>query len=102
MSDLVQRLQQRSAKVVVVGQGYVGLPVGAEVTVCDPLIAEVNTEHLEFPLVPFEPAVVGAADLVIVLVDHHEFDPAVIAEHATLVFDTKNLMRGTDFSGEVL
>ena len=29
-----------------------------------------------FPLVPFEPAVLGAADLVIVLVDHHEFDPA--------------------------
>ena len=27
MSDLVQRLRQRSAKVVVVGQGYVGLPV---------------------------------------------------------------------------
>ena len=75
---------------------------GAEVSVCDPLIAEVNTEHLEFPLVPFESEVLGAADLVIVLVDHHEFDPAVIAEHAALVFDTKNLMRDTAYIGEVL
>jgi UDP-N-acetyl-D-mannosaminuronate dehydrogenase len=40
--------------------------------------------------------------VVVVLVDHAEFDPAVIAEHAPLVFDAKNLMRGTDFSGEVL
>ncbi len=75
---------------------------GAEVSVCDPLIAEVNTEHLEFPLVPFESEVLGAADLVIVLVDHQEFDPAVIAEHAALVFDTKNLMRDTAYIGEVL
>ena len=51
---------------------------------------------------PFEPAVLAAADLVIVLVDHHEFDPATIADHAALVFDTKNLMRNTEFTGEVL
>ena len=32
-------------------------------------------------------------DLVVVLVDHIEFDPATIAQHARLVFDTKNPMR---------
>jgi UDP-N-acetyl-D-glucosamine dehydrogenase len=52
--------------------------------------------------VPFTADPLAAADVVVVLVDHAEFDPAVIAEHSTLVFDTKNLMRGTDFAGEVL
>ena len=43
-----------------------------------------------------------SSDLVVVLVDHPQFEPAVIAEHARLVFDTKNLLRGTAFVGEVL
>ena len=38
----------------------------------------------------------------VVLVDHPEFDPAVIAEHAALVFDTKNLLRGHEYCGELL
>ena len=75
---------------------------GAEVTFCDPYIAEVNTTHLRFPLAPFTAEVVAAADLVVVLVDHPQFEPAVIAGHARLVFDTKNLLRGTAFVGEVL
>ena len=57
---------------------------------------------MRFPLVPFGPETMAAADLVVVLVDHAEFDPAEIAEHSRLVFDTKNLMRGQEFAGEVL
>ena len=34
------------------------------------------------PLVPFSPEELAAADVVVVLVDHPEFDPAMIAEHA--------------------
>jgi UDP-N-acetyl-D-glucosamine dehydrogenase len=75
---------------------------GAEVVFCDPYIAEVNAQHVPHPLVPFMPETLAAADLVVVLVDHPEFDPAVIAEHAHLVFDTKNLLRGHTFSGEIL
>ena len=75
---------------------------GAEIEFCDPYIPEVNTQHMRFPLVPFGPETMAAADLVVVLVDHAEFDPAEIAEHSRLVFDTKNLMRGQEFAGEVL
>ncbi len=75
---------------------------GAEIEFCDPYIAEVNTQRLRFPLVTFDPERLAAADLVVVLVDHIEFDPATIAEHALMVFDTKNLMRGHAFAGEVL
>ena len=45
---------------------------------------------------------VAAADVVVVLVDHPEFDPAIIAEHASLVFDTRNLLKGQEFRGELL
>jgi UDP-N-acetyl-D-mannosaminuronate dehydrogenase len=75
---------------------------GAEIRFCDPYIPAVNAQHLEYPLVSFEPAEMANSDLVVVLVDHPEFDAATIAEHSPLVFDTKNLLRGTPFRGEVL
>jgi nucleotide sugar dehydrogenase len=75
---------------------------GADIRFCDPYIPEVNTFDLRFPLVPFDQTELSTADLVVVLVDHPEFDPALIGEHATLVFDTKNLMRGREFTGEIL
>lgn len=75
---------------------------GAEVRVCDPYIPAVNAEQFAHPLVPFGPEELAASDLTVVLVDHPEFDPSVIATHAPLVFDTKNLMRGQTFTGEIL
>ena len=75
---------------------------GAEIEFCDPHIPEVNIRSARFPLVEFGPATLAAADVVVVLVDHAEFDPAVIAQHAPLVFDAKNIMRDTVFSGEIL
>lgn len=75
---------------------------GAEIRFCDPYIPDVNTLDLRFPLVPFDPTELGTADIVVVLVDHPEFEPDVIGEHAPLVFDTKNVMRGHEFTGEIL
>jgi UDP-N-acetyl-D-glucosamine dehydrogenase len=75
---------------------------GAEVMFCDPYVHEVNARLLEFPMVAFGERELAAADLVVVLVDHPEFDPAVIARSAGLVFDTKNVMREQAFNGEVL
>ena len=75
---------------------------GAEVRFCDPYIAEVNAQQVKFPLVPFTPDELARADVVVVLVDHPEFDPATIAASARRVFDTKNLLRGHTFVGELL
>ena len=75
---------------------------GAELEFCDPHIPEVNARSARFPLVDFGPDTLGGADVVVVLVDHPEFDPATIAEHSALVFDAKNIMRGTGFTGEIL
>ena len=75
---------------------------GAEISFCDPYIAEVNTQHLRFPLVEFTSDQLSSADLVVVLVDHAEFEPAAMVKHSRLVFDTKNLLRGYAVRGEVL
>ncbi len=75
---------------------------GAAVTFCDPYIPAVNAQRLAYPLVAFSERELSGADLVVVLVDHPEFDPATIARHARLVFDAKNLLRDHPFTGEVL
>jgi UDP-N-acetyl-D-glucosamine dehydrogenase len=75
---------------------------GADIRFCDPYIPEVNTRELGFPLVAFEASALTEADLVIVLVDHPEFDPAIICESARLIFDTKNHLAGRAFAGETL
>lgn len=75
---------------------------GATVEVCDPNISAVNAMNLRFPFVPFDAETLASADLVVVLVDHDEFEPSAVAEHAKLVFDAKNIMAGADFDGEVL
>jgi UDP-N-acetyl-D-glucosamine dehydrogenase len=75
---------------------------GAEVSFCDPYIAEVNAVDVRYPMVDWSPEELAVADLVVVLVDHPEFDSVTIAEHARCVFDTKNLLRGVKFTGDVL
>jgi nucleotide sugar dehydrogenase len=75
---------------------------GAEVRYCDPYIPDVNALDLAHPLVPFSEHELSSCDIAIVLVDHPEFDPQVIAAHASLVFDTKNIMRNVSFVGEIL
>jgi len=75
---------------------------GAEVAFCDPYIPDVNAQQLRFPLVAFDATQLAAVDLVVVLVDHKEFDASTIASTAVRVFDAKNLLRGHEFTGEVL
>jgi UDP-N-acetyl-D-mannosaminuronate dehydrogenase len=54
------------------------------------------------PLVDFTPEELAAADLVVLLVDHPEFDHDVVCANARLLFDTKGAMRGCDTPGETL
>ena len=75
---------------------------GAEITFCDPYIPEVNRRDVKYPMVEFSTEALAAADVVVVLVDHPEFVPEVVAEHSRLVFDTKNVLRGLAFEGEVV
>ncbi|MEL7158050.1 MAG: nucleotide sugar dehydrogenase [Actinomycetota bacterium] len=76
--------------------------LGADLRLCDPHLPHLAQLGIGAPLVEFSPEELAAADLVVVLVDHPEFDPATIAEHSPLVFDAKAILRGHDFNGELL
>jgi UDP-N-acetyl-D-mannosaminuronic acid dehydrogenase/UDP-N-acetyl-D-glucosamine dehydrogenase len=76
--------------------------LGADVRVADPHVPPVNIEHLHVPIVEFDEGALATSDVVVLLVDHPEFDPDVITAHAPLVFDAKGTLRGREFRGEVL
>ena len=75
---------------------------GAEITICDPHIEVDRAGEFADVLVDLSAEVLSSADLVVILVDHPDFTPEVIATHASLVFDTKNHLSGVGFSGETL
>ncbi|MGI9612523.1 MAG: nucleotide sugar dehydrogenase [Acidimicrobiales bacterium] len=76
--------------------------LGADLSLCDPHLLESAEIGLDAPLVDFDAQELGGADLVVVLVDHPEFDPELIASTSKLVFDSKALLRDLDFTGELL
>jgi UDP-N-acetyl-D-mannosaminuronate dehydrogenase len=76
--------------------------LGADLRACDPYITGEAATRLPVPITDFGPSALADCDLVILLVDHPEFDAATICEHAPLVFDTKGRLRGLEFHGEVL
>ena len=76
--------------------------LGAELRLCDPHLPALANIGVDAPIVEFTPEELQAADVVVVLVDHPEFVPKIIADNATLVFDSKAIMRSHDFDGELL
>jgi UDP-N-acetyl-D-glucosamine dehydrogenase len=76
--------------------------LGAELRACDPHIAGAFEPGLEMELVDFSRKSLRDADLVVLLVDHPEFDPDEICRHASVVFDAKGVLRGRSFDGETL
>jgi nucleotide sugar dehydrogenase len=76
--------------------------LGAELEACDPHVPEAFPADIGLSLVDYGPAALAAADLVVVLVDHPAFDADEICRTASLVFDAKGMLRGREFSGEIL
>lgn len=75
---------------------------GADVVAIDPYVSPLHLGDVGVRLVPLDDEAMRRADIVLLLVDHPEFTPALIAEHAPLVLDTKGVLRGVPFRGEVL
>jgi UDP-N-acetyl-D-glucosamine dehydrogenase len=90
----------RESPAVAVAERLVAL--GGDVRACDSHVIDVSGAGPELPIVPLTDEELAAADLVIVLVDHPEFDPARIAASARLVLDSRGLLRRTPFTGELL
>jgi len=75
---------------------------GADITICDPHIEAQRAGEFADVLVELSEHALSSADLVVILVDHPEFVPDVIAAHSPLIFDTKNHLVGVEFRGETL
>ncbi|MGZ4796570.1 MAG: nucleotide sugar dehydrogenase [Acidimicrobiia bacterium] len=90
----------RESPSVMVAEELAGL--GARLRACDPYLLADAPHALDIEIVDFGAEALADCDLAIVLVDHPEFDPGVVARHAPLVFDTKGLLRGQSFRGETL
>jgi UDP-N-acetyl-D-glucosamine dehydrogenase len=76
--------------------------LGADLEACDPHVPGAFPQGLGLSLVEYGSDALSAADLVVVLVDHPEFDADEICRSASLVFDAKGMLRGREFSGEIL
>ncbi len=90
----------RESPSIVVAERLAAL--GAELTACDPHVLPIAISRLPCPLVDFSAVNLAAADLVVTLVDHPEFDVQTIAAASVLVFDAKAMLRGHQFRGETL
>lgn len=66
---------------------------GALVSYADPFTPQLTLDGLKLAAVEPTPEAVAAADCVLVLTNHSCFDYSMIAEHATLVVDTRNALK---------
>ncbi|MGQ9459125.1 MAG: nucleotide sugar dehydrogenase [Anaerolineae bacterium] len=67
---------------------------GAEVQYHDPYVPSLSLEGEALSCVSLEPAVLAAADAVVVVTDHSAYDWDAVLAHARLVVDTRNATRG--------
>ena len=75
---------------------------GAHVRAHDPLVAQDASFGLPITRVECTDDELEQADLVVLLVDHPELPYDAICDRARLVLDTKGVLRGRSFRGEVL
>ncbi len=102
-----------SSRVLVLGVAYKGdiddmrespaikvtellLEKGAEVVYHDPYVPVFEVAGRTIPHVELDAETVAAADVVLIITDHKKVDYQVVAEHAQLVLDTRNAMKGFD------
>jgi nucleotide sugar dehydrogenase len=76
--------------------------LGAELRAVDPYLVDGVRLDIDLPLVELTADALAASDLVVLLVDHPEFDLDQLCAAAPLLFDTKGVLHGRTFNGEVL
>jgi UDP-N-acetyl-D-mannosaminuronate dehydrogenase len=74
---------------------------GAQVAYHDPYVAEWQVDGEGVPRAADLPAAVAAADLVILLQPHHDYDLAQIARTARLLLDTRGAVAKTPATSHV-
>jgi UDP-N-acetyl-D-glucosamine dehydrogenase len=72
---------------------------GAHLSYHDPYVPEVVIEDGRFSSVPLTPEVLKESDLVLITTDHSNVDYHLIAEHAPLIYDTRNALKSLKREG---
>ncbi|UCF79172.1 MAG: nucleotide sugar dehydrogenase [Candidatus Eiseniibacteriota bacterium] len=68
--------------------------LGAEVSYCDPHVAEVRTDHFSIKATQFSKSLVQEADCVVITTAHSAFDYKLVVSNAKLIFDSRNALKG--------
>lgn len=66
---------------------------GANVTYHDPYVPVVRIDEQQLHSVPLTAEALGAADCVVIITDHSDFDWNWVAEHSHLLVDTRNAVK---------
>jgi UDP-N-acetyl-D-glucosamine dehydrogenase len=66
---------------------------GARVTYSDPYVASIKVKGEDLRAEALAP-MAAAADCVVIVTDHTAFDYAALVEHARLIVDTRNALKG--------
>jgi UDP-N-acetyl-D-glucosamine dehydrogenase len=73
---------------------------GAKVSYFDPHVKDISHEGWEMESEGNLTAAVKAADCVVLITDHEDLDYATVAEHASLIFDTRNAFQLRGYSDD--
>lgn len=65
--------------------------LGAKVSYHDPFVPELKNDHFDLRSEPLKPLTIRSKDLIIVTTGHSKVNYTVIAKHARLIFDTRNI-----------
>jgi UDP-N-acetyl-D-glucosamine dehydrogenase len=67
---------------------------GAHVSYHDPYIPQCRIADREYTSVPLTPQTLKGSDIVIITTDHSNVDYSLVVQHAPLVYDTRNALKG--------
>jgi len=74
----------------------------AEVSYHDPHVAQARFDQISLTSTALTPAALQAADCVIVITDHQQIDWGMVAEHARLIVDTRNVLKNRPTQGQLV
>ena len=75
---------------------------GAKVSFYDPYVDDLAHEGLDCPAAKLTADSLAAADCVVVVTDHQDYDWSFVAEYASLIVDTRNALNGVAGNGRVI
>lgn len=75
---------------------------GAEISYHDPHVPHLTLDDFAAQSVPLTAVSLQKADCVVIVTDHTDFDYQLIAQHASLIVDTRNALKQIEVNGRLL